>query len=537
MSLNRVYNYWFNPKIKNLHRHWIPIADKDQKLKLGEIEKNFLNLYVKVLFQSLVSYKNCENSYKKLSNKLIISLVIILDQFTRTLGKKYTNIKKFKMIASKMCIRIESDIIKGDFLELDQHELIFVLMPYKHIDIQYFTLVNKVIEIYCESNNVKLCDLTNLQRFYIDYYKKYVFLTFPSKSQLFIGFDKKYHVSNNIDFGDICNIDGFLPTGFENVEYNLTQSKLSEIEEYVYKILKNRIKGNICVSLSGGVDSMVLTYILKRLEKKLNINVCAFHITYNNREDSAKEKLLIWNFCNKLDVELYNYNIEYIKRRIINRDDYESITREIRFNCYRIIGCPIVLGHIREDKIENILTNISTNKHMFDLSKIHVTNTINGIQILRPFVNMDKEEIISYSHNNKIPYLNNTTPLWSNRGKFRNSFMKAYHEQYGIEGINNLERFAETLENYGELIEDSIITPCLDKLNDNHSIILSKSLRKNSHLVREIFKRYSHGRGFNMPSEKSIKGLIEIVDKMLNKKYELSKNIRLHIEGEVVRCI
>ena len=47
----------------------------------------------------------------------------------------------------------------------------------------------------------------------------------------------------------------------------------------MYNVLKDKVHGDLCVSISGGVDSMVLTYLLKRLEKILKINVCAFHIT------------------------------------------------------------------------------------------------------------------------------------------------------------------------------------------------------------------------------------------------------------------
>ena len=36
---------------------------------------------------------------------------------------------------------------------------------------------------------------------------------------------------------------------------------------------------------------------------------------------------------------------------------------------------------------------------------------------------MDKIHILEYSHSQKIPFLNNTTPNWSNRGKFRNDFI------------------------------------------------------------------------------------------------------------------
>jgi len=47
---------------------------------------------------------------------------------------------------------------------------------------------------------------------------------------------------------------------------------------------------------------------------------------------------------------------------------------------------------------------------------------IEGVNIIRPFLNIDKNKILNIAHNYCIPYLKNTTPTWSNRGKFRNKF-------------------------------------------------------------------------------------------------------------------
>ena len=133
--------------------------------------------------------------------------------------------------------------------------------------------------------------------------------------------------------------------------------------------------------------------------------------------------------------------------------------------------------------------------------------------------------------------MNNTTPSWSNRGKFRNHFIPEYEKQYGKDAVVCLEKFADTLHNYGEIIEDMIINPALDKLSNGENIIIGDKLRKNPHLVKEIFKRYCHNRNINSPSEKSIKNLIVMIETGRNYKYELNKNVRLEINGENVRCI
>ncbi len=539
MALSKVYDYWFDNSIQNIQRHWIPISAADTLKKINTIEREFMSIYLNCLFKAIHVYNTNLDNYCEISIKNRISMVILLDQFTRTLGKKYKNIKKIKKICSELCLRLVNDFVTGKFLKLKPDELIFVLMIYKHIDYKYFSLVNDIVNIYCKYNEKSFSDkdMCNLQRFYLDFYKKYVYHSFPSKEIMNMAFNDTFKFYKFEYYRDVCIIDGYLPTDFPYTLYNTSLDNSSMLEKTIYNVFYKKIEGDICVSISGGVDSMVLVFILKKLEKLLNINLCAFNIIYNNREESNIEKDLIWAFCKKIDVPFYTYKIDYVKRGNINRESYETITRDIRFNCYKKFNCPIALGHIEDDKIENVITNFSTNKHMFDLKKIHLSSIIDGVTILRPFIDIEKKHIIDYSYKNKIPYLNNTTPYWSNRGKFRKDFLPAFTKQYGEIGIKNVLNFAETLNNYGEIIEENIIIPSVEKLIDREYFKLGEKLLNNSHLVREIFKRYSHSKGHSMPSEKSIKNLIKAIKSGKTKKYELSKNIKIEIENFMIKCI
>mmetsp|Transcript_35706 Transcript_35706/g.30018 ORF Transcript_35706/g.30018 Transcript_35706/m.30018 type:complete len:112 (+) Transcript_35706:368-703(+) len=104
------------------------------------------------------------------------------------------------------------------------------------------------------------------------------------------------------------------------------------------------------------------------------------------------------------------------------------MTRDIRFNCYKSIYPdddikPIFLGHIREDKIENIWTNFANGRELFNLSKMNKIGLYEkDITICRVFLDVDKSELLSISESEQIPYLKNTTPTWSSRGKYREHF-------------------------------------------------------------------------------------------------------------------
>lgn len=58
-------------------------------------------------------------------------------------------------------------------------------------------------------------------------------------------------------------------------------------------IEKNNIQ-NVLVSLSGGVDSMILLELLIHIPK---INVYCCHVNYNNRSESKEEMEFLIEYC------------------------------------------------------------------------------------------------------------------------------------------------------------------------------------------------------------------------------------------------
>ena len=71
---------------------------------------------------------------------------------------------------------------------------------------------------------------------------------------------------------------------------------------------------SIAISLSGGVDSMVLATMLKHMAPTFNnFDVVAMHIDYSNRPESAAEAAFVEDWCRRHGGGLYKLNpAEYI---------------------------------------------------------------------------------------------------------------------------------------------------------------------------------------------------------------------------------
>ena len=242
---------------------------------------------------------------------------------------------------------------------------------------------------------------------------------------------------------------------FENNEnYDKLSSDFSELEfnESVY-----------CISLSGGVDSMVLLDILHQREKQ----IIAIHLNYNNREESKFEENFLREYCQEREITFICLSFD-ITRGSIKRSEYETMTKKLKFDFYRKVmndyglNC-ILLAHHKDDIIENIFTNFCRGENFLNLSVIKEHNTILGVNIHRPIIKHYKQDIYDYAHFHDVPYFLDTTPDWSVRGKFRNKILNLLFDTFsGLK--NNLLCIAKESDEWGSLIQDKIINKYLESV-------------------------------------------------------------------------
>lgn len=189
-------------------------------------------------------------------------------------------------------------------------------------------------------------------------------------------------------------------------------------------IIKRQDK--LTVSISGGVDSMVLSLCAYVYGNEHKLQVDLIHIQYNNRECCDKEVKFLYDWVNVFTtMELYVRNINELKRRRETewRELYENITKEFRFHAYSLVGGVILLGHNYEDTLENIITNIATQTHTDNLKGMKYIIQDNSVDLCRPLLDVSKKEIVEFAHKFNIPYLEDSTPTWSKRGQLRDTII------------------------------------------------------------------------------------------------------------------
>lgn len=263
-------------------------------------------------------------------------------------------------------------------------------------------------------------------------------------------------------FDNYSNVIQFVPklTGvIKTQQFDFNNELVIVVKKFCEKNIKND-KKNVIVSLSGGVDSMVLTTILVIL----GYNVIGLHINYNNRVETKEEQEFLENWCYHNGIKLYVKTIEDLKRGNTKRSDYEVMTKKIRFDFYKEIMAKesidqILLGHHKDDIVENIFANVCRGRNILDLAVIRETCNIENVNIARPMLDFYKEVIYEFALKYQVPYFKDTTPQWSVRGKYRNQIYPLIEDTFTNNVKENLIKLSNQSDEWNELVQSIIIEP------------------------------------------------------------------------------
>ena len=257
------------------------------------------------------------------------------------------------------------------------------------------------------------------------------------------------------------------------------------------------------VSLSGGVDSMVLLVALKAS----GYSPVAFHVNYLNREASSLEETFVAHLCKRLQVPYYVREFTEMQRKGTNRLVYEESTKEARFDGYRRVSnfepsC-VLLGHHKDDVLENIFSNITQGKKLESLHGMAAKAQLMGVTLVRPFLGFPKRDLLAFAHKYNIPYLKDTTDPNCARGKLRRT-ISGYDPRF-LQGLLNIADHVRDLTKVAEAFCETILQ---DADLQGLEVIGSVSFRVPESMTKIIWRTLFLKLGILHVSHRSIENLV-----------------------------
>ena len=190
----------------------------------------------------------------------------------------------------------------------------------------------------------------------------------------------------------------------------------------------------IGVAVSGGVDSMSLLHFLNTQKEKLDIDIVAITVDHCLREQSLDDCMFVMNWCRKNGIYCHKFAVDASKIAEEKNIGIEQAAREARYGVFdallkKGIVDKIALAHHVGDQAETILLHILRGAGLTGASGMEYIR--DGVYI-RPFLNVQKEDIIKYSLINDIDSVEDETNAEStfNRNFIRNQIMPLFKKRW-----------------------------------------------------------------------------------------------------------
>ena len=470
--------------------------------------------------------------FKQFNKTELLELIILFDQISRNIYR-VTN-HSDRNTDDEISLKLSLHYINVFEIVMLQEHFYFIILPLRHTKIDIYC-VKAISLIFKYEEQNEIIDNQTWMNFKSASYRSYYNATshniIDKKEQMF-GSIEKFRTSIKY-FADIIDEQILDIDNFQNTPVD----ESGIIYKTIFESLKKKaLPKAVCVSLSGGVDSMVIAHVLARIGKKYNINVHAVHIQHSNRQEAKSEAKMIREFCHQLNIIYHQININHIKRHSdnINRAYYETETRRIRFDfynnikkCYKIEL--FALGHHRGDIAENVLTNLLKGRTLLDLPVMHEFDIQEGVTLWRPLLDIPKSEIFKYSFENGIIYTKNSTPEWSVRGKMRNIVLKTLDEMFNsVE--ENLYKAGEESREMFEYINKTVVQKVFSSVvygKLGFYFPVSDLIEANLTIWKLSLQKIFHNIGLSMLKDSVIKEIMKLESKIINP----CKNYIMYFDG------
>jgi len=180
----------------------------------------------------------------------------------------------------------------------------------------------------------------------------------------------------------------------------------------IEEILKQQIQAHnikkICVSLSGGVDSIVLLYALNQSLVK-GCYIRAMHINHNLAKDSESWADFCKKTCDQLQIQIDIHSV-----KVNNKEGFgiEAAARKARY--YKLQnsiqeGEWLMTAHHQDDQLETVLLRMARGTGVEGLQGIQKQFNFGRGNILRPFLGVSKSEILGYAREKKLDWVVDTS--------------------------------------------------------------------------------------------------------------------------------
>ena len=276
----------------------------------------------------------------------------------------------------------------------------------------------------------------------------------------------------------------------------MEQEVLSYIKRH--KLIKS--PSIVLVGVSGGPDSMAMLHFLNQYRKELGIKLIAISVNHQLRGEASEADIeYVKEMCQTWKIPFIEESVNvksYVQK---NKTSQQMASRDARYDVYKKTlkktgANYLALGHHADDQIETMLMALTKVTRPEILSGIPITRTLNGSQIIRPLLSVNKQMIESYCqlHNINPRYDTSNEDIDYERNYFRQKIMPLLQER-NPNLYQTAQIMSEKLQEDNQYLEEEargIFKMILSKQNKEQSMTFNRNEFKKiaKPLQRRVYK-------------------------------------------------
>ena len=272
----------------------------------------------------------------------------------------------------------------------------------------------------------------------------------------------------------------------------------------IYKKFESElaINKNFIVAVSGGPDSLALSFLSKIYSIKKSLDAKYFIVDHGLRKNSTTEaknvQKKLKNFSIKLNILTW--------RGFKPKKNIQSIAREKRYKLlcdkakkYRIEN--ILVGHHLDDLFENFFIRILRGSGLQGLVSLDRETQRNNINLIRPLINIEKDDLVYIS---KLVFKSYIMDPSNEDDKFKRAKVRNLLKELSLEGLDK-NKFFSTIKN-------------LKFANQNIKFYTKKNLEENVTIFQKKQNAILKENFFSQSEEVIFRSFGEVI-KIIGKKY------------------
>lgn len=161
---------------------------------------------------------------------------------------------------------------------------------------------------------------------------------------------------------------------------------------------------------------MALALMMKEQGLDMHALHCNFHL---RGDESDRDERFVCNFCKEHDIPLSVRHFDTLSSAKDHKVSIEMEARELRYSWFaeqaRAMNAEaICVAHHKDDQAETVLLNLIRGTGLQGLSAMAPERHINGLRVIRPLLDMAKDDILTYLAHRRQDYVTDSTNLERN---------------------------------------------------------------------------------------------------------------------------